>query len=73
MTEIPASDATGGKGELYTCAGCKVTFRKLVSDVEAEAEYKHNFPKISRDSGGQRAIVCDDCYRAIMALFVAPP
>jgi hypothetical protein len=46
----------------FTCDECGGTFRKAWTDKEAAEERRENFP----DHDGAWAIVCDDCYSAIM-------
>lgn len=47
----------------YTCAECGKTFTTAWSDEEANAEAAKNFPTMPIE---EMAVVCDDCYRAIM-------
>ncbi len=49
-------------GETYECDVCHGTFTKVRSDAEAVAEM-HATWKETSDPG----IVCDDCFRAIVA------
>lgn len=48
----------------YTCEACKGVFTKGWSDGEAAAESRVNFGDLPKDD---MAIICDDCYRALMA------
>ena len=57
-------------GSHYRCTHCGGTFQRVQDDAVAEAEARRDFgvAEASRDPG--MAIVCDDCYRALMA-FIA--
>lgn len=46
----------------YTCALCRGTFYKCVSDAAAEVEYRALFPDEAA-TGAPRDVVCDDCFR----------
>jgi uncharacterized protein with PIN domain len=46
----------------YTCAMCKETFEKGVSDEEAIAEMESHFGKVPIE---ELAVVCNDCYKLI--------
>lgn len=48
----------------YTCDNCGRTFEKTWSDDDALAEATELFGEIPPE---ERAIVCDDCWREIMA------
>jgi len=54
-------------GSDYTCAQCGGTFTRAADDAVAIAEAARDFgvPDASRDPG--MVIVCDDCYRALIA------
>ncbi len=52
-------------GPGYTCSECGGTFYTGRTDEEAQAEAVRNFG-VRGDHPGM-AIVCDDCYKAIMA------
>ncbi len=52
-------------GSTYTCSECGGTFECGRPDEEAHAEALRNFGK--RGDHPSMAIVCDDCYKAIMA------
>jgi uncharacterized protein with PIN domain len=47
----------------YRCENCLEIYEKDWSDEEAQAEYEQNFP----NSGEEQAIVCDDCYKKMIA------
>lgn len=50
----------------FTCSYC---LRRCVSDwtqEKAEAEYAAQFPAEAA-AGGERGVVCDDCYRFLTA------
>jgi len=49
--------------DTYTCVMCRETFEKSISDEEAMAEYRHDFPDLPKDE--PKEIVCDDCYRVV--------
>lgn len=49
--------------ETYTCANCGNEFKKGWSDKEAKAELDEVFDVPVEDC----ALVCDSCYRLIMA------
>lgn len=51
----------------YRCAECGGEFEYGWSDEEAHAEAEKSFGK--RGDAAGMAIVCDDCYRMIMASF----
>ena len=51
--------------KFFTCAQCGRRFPRLGPDEEAQAEALENFG-VRGDAPGM-AIVCDDCYREIMA------
>jgi len=48
----------------FTCENCHQEFNKGWSDEEQEEEMEKNFPGLSEDD---RAEVCDDCYKEMMA------
>lgn len=50
----------------YRCAQCRGVFEKGWSDEEAAAEADDNFPGLMTADPGERAVVCDDCYKAMM-------
>lgn len=49
----------------YKCELCKGVFKKTWTDKEALREMKDNFGKVPKKD---RAIVCDDCYNALMLI-----
>lgn len=49
--------------DTYTCAHCQETFVKEISDEEAWAEFKKDFPYGPETD---LVIICDDCYKLIM-------
>lgn len=52
--------------ETYQCANCGDIHDKTRSDAECWDEMLDNFP--AQDLYGEEiAVVCDDCYQAIMA------
>ena len=60
-----------GDMDTFLCAKCGGEFEKGVSDEEARAEAKHNFPAIDFDivdesDPAMPVLICDDCYKAIM-------
>lgn len=48
----------------FTCADCGGVFDMAWSDEEARAESKEQWGDIPSDD---LAVVCDDCYQALMA------
>jgi hypothetical protein len=54
----------------YTCDACGGTFESKWSEAEAQAEYSIEFAK-EKAAGMDRAVICDDCYRAFMERFTA--
>lgn len=52
--------------ETYTCSSCGVTFRKVWSDEEAQAEYEAVFGSDAA-ADPEVSVVCDDCYPTIVA------
>lgn len=50
--------------DTYTCAECGGEFEKGWSDEEAKAEFGAEFTSHDLDDA---ALVCDDCYKKIMA------
>ena len=50
----------------YRCENCLEVYEKDWSDDEAQAEYEANFPNAAKQ-GVPRAIVCDDCYKEMIA------
>ena len=57
------------KDNEYQCAKCGKVYEKRVPDEEAWAEHDRNFPGESHETA---EIVCDDCYKAMVAI-VPPP
>ncbi|MGD0012808.1 MAG: hypothetical protein ABSD56_00050 [Bryobacteraceae bacterium] len=54
--------------DTYICAQCGGTFSKVRDDDEALEEYRETFPEWMRlQDRGEPAIVCDDCWRKMMA------
>ena len=53
-------------GKTYTCAQCGETFKSEWSDEEAQAEARANF---SPEELADTAVVCDDCYKMLMAWY----
>ena len=53
--------------ETFTCASCGETHDKGWSDEEAAAEAEELFPGIDVTDPDEAPVVCDDCYRHIMA------
>lgn len=51
----------------FQCAKCKRIFDKGWTDDEAEAEANQNFPGLDCNNAAEAAIICDDCYNAMMA------
>ena len=49
-------------GDTYTCAMCGGVFEVEVTEEEAMAEYRDNFPGIPES---EKEIVCDDCYNVM--------
>lgn len=56
-----------GIGERYECAVCHGVFTKTWSDEEALAEAFSLFPADDIATENDRGIVCDDCFRKVMA------
>ena len=50
----------------YTCGHCGETYRVVVPEAEAEAEYQRNFGHVPELAAGKRVVICDDCYRRLM-------
>lgn len=48
----------------YICDLCKKRYGFLWSEAEAEGEFIKNHP--AKERGGERSIVCDDCYKQMM-------
>lgn len=46
----------------FTCAICKQTFEKGLTDEEAESQLNEEFPGAEPE---ECALVCDDCYNEI--------
>lgn len=57
------TDSTTDKRQ-FTCECCGGTFDTGWTDEERDAEAKRNFPDLEPDD---RLLVCDDCYKLIMA------
>ena len=56
------------KDNEYQCAKCGKVYEKGVPDEEAWAEHDLNFPGEPHETA---AIICDDCYRSMVA--IRPP
>lgn len=54
-------------GSEYTCAQCGGTFNRASDDAPAIAEAARDFGVPDASTDPRMAIVCDDCYRALMA------
>jgi DNA-directed RNA polymerase subunit RPC12/RpoP len=54
-------------GSEYTCEECGGTFQRASDDAEANAEAARDFGVANASDDPSMAIVCDDCYRAMMA------
>ncbi len=50
--------------DTFVCGRCEKEFQKGWSDEEAKAEYKKNFPDTQGDA---EDLVCDPCYKEILA------
>jgi len=57
------------KDNKFKCAACGQVFEREWSDEEAQKEYKENFGDFNDGLGTE--IVCDDCYKKMMAEY--PP
>lgn len=54
---------------LFTCNGCGETFLSLLSDDEAEEEYKRaGFSPLPYEA---TVLVCDDCYEEAMKRYAS--
>jgi hypothetical protein len=63
-----SSDETAAPASgTFTCESCGGTFDKVWSDEEAAAEAEENFPGLDVSDPAEAGVVCDDCYRHIMA------
>lgn len=49
----------------FRCEACGEVFPKAWTDEEAEAECEENFPGLPE---GERAVVCDDCFKKMTRL-----
>jgi len=56
------------KDNEYQCAMCGKVYKKGVPDEETWAEHDRNFPGEPHETA---AVVCDDCYKAMVA--IRPP
>lgn len=54
-------------GETSRCACCGGVFESDRSDADAMMEYQDTFTEEQRARPGEPAVVCDDCYRQMMA------
>lgn len=52
-------------GNTYKCALCEGVFKKVLTDKEAEEQFKKEFPGHERREDDE--LTCDDCYKKIMA------
>lgn len=50
----------------FECGNCHGVFLKGQTDEEARAEYEMAMPQAAQ-RGDEEDVVCDDCYRQIMA------
>lgn len=48
----------------YTCQHCHQTYQKSWTDQDVIKEYQHRFPEHMHTG---KCVVCDDCYKEIMA------
>jgi nitrate/TMAO reductase-like tetraheme cytochrome c subunit len=55
--------------DTFTCDACHRTFPKDISDEEAMAEATAIFGEIPPE---ERAVVCDDCWKALQRWHSAP-
>jgi DNA-directed RNA polymerase subunit RPC12/RpoP len=55
----------------YTCAACGQTFNNGWTDADAEREAKQVFGVSGARHRSDMAVVCDDCYKAMIAAY--PP